>query len=390
MTTMAEKEGDVVRLVKFDGTDDHWHEWSVKTLALATIRGFKKTLTMDTKPCTDATYKTTNNNAIKKLYDLNNKAYQLLVMSCSGIAFGLVNQAKTTDLQDGDAFLAWKYLTDRYSPNQTSDLIALSGQFNKCSLKSKYTDPDEWFIELELLRTQMRLINTKFTKQDEELIAHILDKLPLEYSEVVTTVEGQTTMTLDDLKSKIRVFYKRKFKCESTDAKEIALIMHPKFKGTCRNCGRQGHRANKCRSRPAGSKLEKPKTIATVGKGLKCFNCNKFAGHLSKDCPEPRCETTSTKSKESNKTGMFVGVCKETHCTGISSNDFNNDNSGKFENLQFCGASSTTNSEHWLADTGATSHITMSDTHMTNVEEVDITVMVGNGNEITCTKRGTL
>ena len=36
------------------------------------------------------------------------------------------------------------------------------------------------------------------------------------------------------------------------------------------------------------------------------------------------------------------------------------------------------------------SHITMSDTYMTDVEVVDITVVVGNGNEITCTKRGTL
>ena len=174
MTTTADKEGDVVRLVKFDGTDDHWHEWSVKTLALAKIRGFKKTLTTDTKPCTDAIYETTNDDAIKKIYDLNDKAYQLLVMSCSGIAFGLVNQAKTNDLQDGNAYLAWKNLKDRYSPNQTSDLIALSGQFNKCSLKNKDQDPDEWFIELELLRTRMKLIDTKFTKQDEELMAHIL------------------------------------------------------------------------------------------------------------------------------------------------------------------------------------------------------------------------
>jgi len=123
MSTTAEKEGDVVRLVRFDGTDEHWHEWSVKTLALAKIRGYKKTLTTDTKPCTDAVYEASTDANVKKIYENNDKAYQLLVMSCNGIAFGLVNQAKTTDLEDGNAYLAWKSLNDRYSPNATSCLL---------------------------------------------------------------------------------------------------------------------------------------------------------------------------------------------------------------------------------------------------------------------------
>ena len=87
-------------------------------------------------------------------------------MSCNGIAFGLVNQAKTADLEDDNAFLAWKNLTDTYSPNSTLDLIALTSQFSKCSLKTKEQDPDERFIELELLCTQMKTINVKFAKED--------------------------------------------------------------------------------------------------------------------------------------------------------------------------------------------------------------------------------
>ena len=236
----------------------------------------------------------------------------------------------------------------------------------------------------------MKLINVKFIKQDEELIAHILNKLPTDYSEVITTVEGLTTMSLDDLKSKIRAFYKRKFKSEPSNDKEIALAITPKFKGTCRNCGRQGHRSNECRSRPAGTKVDKPRHPPIVGKGLKCFNCNKYAGHISKDCPEPRRENTTTKNRESNETGMFVGTCEEIHRVGLTSTDIDSEISGNVENNEFCGASSDTKQENWLADTGATSHITMSDTEMTDVETVDIVVVVGNGNEITCTKRGTL
>jgi hypothetical protein len=43
----------------------------------------------------------------------------------------------------------------------------------------------------------------------------------------------------------------------------------------------------------------------TTNKGVKCFNCNKHAGHIARDCPEPKKDKiTSTK-----ETGMFVGCC---------------------------------------------------------------------------------
>ena len=117
-------------------------------------------------------------------------------MSCTRIAFGLVNQAKTAHLIDGDAFLAWKNLCDRYAPHETSDLIQLSGEFSKCNLESTKSDPDEWFIKLDMIRNRMTQINSSFQKQDIEVIAHIIDKLPSEYSEVISVVEGMTRKSL--------------------------------------------------------------------------------------------------------------------------------------------------------------------------------------------------
>ena len=62
-----------------------------------------------------------------------------------------------------------------------------------------------------------------------EVIANIIDKLPVEYSEVVTVVEGMTTISLNKLKGKIRAFCKRKLKgTKSTN--EIALFTQ-KYKG---------------------------------------------------------------------------------------------------------------------------------------------------------------
>ena len=50
------------------------------------------------------------------IYKANDKASHLLIMSCTGIAFGLVNQAKMKKLIDGNACMALKNLEARYPP----------------------------------------------------------------------------------------------------------------------------------------------------------------------------------------------------------------------------------------------------------------------------------
>ena len=80
-----------------------------------------------------------------------------------------------------------------------------------------------------------------------EVIANVINKLPVEYSEVVTVVKGMTTISLNELKSKIRVFNKLKLK-GTKRTKEIALFTQ-KYKGICKNCGKQGHKADVCRSK---------------------------------------------------------------------------------------------------------------------------------------------
>jgi hypothetical protein len=55
---------------------------------------------------------------------------------------------------------------------------------------------------------------------------------------------------------------------------------------------------------------------------------------------------------------------------------------------EFCASSE--GKERWLADTGATTHITMNDKYMTDIETVKVTVIVGDGKEVLCTKRGNI
>ena len=253
-----------------------------------------------------------------------------------------------------------------------SDLIQLSANFSNCALDNY--DPDEWFIKLDLIRDWMTQINAKFEKEDEEVIAHILNKLPLEYSEVITSVKGLSSVTLRDIKAKNCAFYKQKFSGNKNPS-ELALFAGGKFKGDCRSCGKQGHKASECcsKSNVAGDKGHKDKKA-----GIKCFNCNKFAGHYAKDCPEKKKTKASDKKKE---TGMFVGMCvqesEQPWCDTVTMD---------VDEATLCAVN--VGGEKWLADTGALSHITMFDRGMTNTKNISIHVIVGDGKEVLCTKRG--
>jgi ribosomal protein RSM22 (predicted rRNA methylase) len=55
----------------------------------------------------------------------------------------------------------------------------------------------------------IKIIHTSYTKQDMELVAHILNSLPRQYSEVVTNIEELDNLALADVKAKLRLFYQQ-------------------------------------------------------------------------------------------------------------------------------------------------------------------------------------
>jgi hypothetical protein len=137
-------------------------------------------------------------------------------------------------------------------------------------------------------------------------------------------------------------------------SKDIALFA-AKFKGKCHNCDKQGHKLAECwiNNNISGERGARDKDGKE--KGMKCFNRNKYAGHMAKDCPEKK-ETQS--GEEKKETGMFVGICKEigtsddildkNHLIG-----FVPETKEDMEQEEFCALSDGV--ELWLADTGSTS-----------------------------------
>jgi Zinc knuckle len=79
-----------------------------------------------------------------------------------------------------------------------------------------------------------------------------------------------------------------------------------KFKGTCRNCGKIGHKAHECRSsrvEPSDGATKGSVTPAGDKSHVTCYNCQQ-KGHFANKCTLPK----KLKSDAAADMGMFVGA----------------------------------------------------------------------------------
>ncbi len=146
------------------------------------------------------------NEAIAKEYNLY--AYSNLILSCKGVAFSIVDGAKTTALPNGDARIAWIALKERYQVENAASKVELKRQFTEMLLK-RGQNPDEWFLKLDHLRNRLQAMKSSI--QDEDYVAHVLSNLMNEYSELVTVLEGDLEgLAIQKLRERVRCFYRRK------------------------------------------------------------------------------------------------------------------------------------------------------------------------------------
>ena len=110
-----------LRYLPFRGKKDEWNMWSQKFLAKARKKGYKDILIGKTKipKTSDDDYDV---DEAKRLEELNKEAYYDLSTAMEDkVAFNKVVLAKTDDLPDGDAYLAWKMLNNKKNPNNAAD-----------------------------------------------------------------------------------------------------------------------------------------------------------------------------------------------------------------------------------------------------------------------------
>jgi hypothetical protein len=109
------------------------------------------------------------------------------------------------------------------------------------------------------------------------MISHIFSKLPVSYSEFITSqkTKGIQNTSVEDIKDGLEEYWKRKIKTstKTTETEEKALSVtdgKPKgksggrFKGTCNYCGKPGHKAIDCFRRNRERTVKTETTIETT------------------------------------------------------------------------------------------------------------------------------
>ena len=169
----------LVKKVPFDGKQDSWRQWRNRALTFAGSKGFRGALVRDLSPfITEEQYElgdeaeATVAAAVaaattpvgddmpsipavatalqRKHYKMNIDAFNFLLLSCEGSAFGFVEKSISKEFPEGNAHNAWLALLGRYeSSNIGNDYVDINKGFAECKLDGLVGDPDKWFQDLE-------------------------------------------------------------------------------------------------------------------------------------------------------------------------------------------------------------------------------------------------
>jgi hypothetical protein len=158
-------------------------------------------------------------------------------------------------------------------------------------------------------------INEKYEKDDLQMKSHIMNSMSSGYDPVIVKFRGELAeLTIAKLRKEIVLQYKSLLKIKGKSTLESALMAnvskHPykKFKGTCRNCGKIGHKAAECRSKASedGGGGSGGGTATSDKSNITCYNCGE-KGHYANKCNRPKKDKSGDSTTD---TAMFVGMSR--------------------------------------------------------------------------------
>ncbi len=333
------KMTDKNSVMQFTGTGDdrEWKHYKMRALAHARTKGWQRALLeVRTLPTDSRVYHGMITEEETKHVDENNKAWEYLTKTCTGLAL------EELGLADGHAGKAWKSFTEKYEPNQDTDLITLKQKFETCKIQD-FTSPEEWVMKLEILNLEMAKIDTNYRMSDVLLNSTIMSKLPSVYNALLPTLKWRNTMpntlTTRELKKELQEYYEERIKerdpenlAMAVDTEELksSYSKQPSVKNRsytasekrnyikelqCYFCGETGHTQKFCRVRAAKeatgefipkpwtprltTRLKNPRKLEERTK-VRCPNCN-LEGHFGLHCPE------LNKAEEATQELHFMG-----------------------------------------------------------------------------------
>ena len=397
-----------IKVIPFSGNKRDWPIWSEKFLARGDLKGYKDILTGKVKVPSDEEYDDMEDATLKAkakaLRKLNKDAFIDLLLSITAetetgrIAFQIVKGSKTKDLSDGDARAAWKKLNSKFESTRAPNRLLLKEKFTNSRLKSARSDPDVWITQLEDLQVQINNARENSITEDD-LMEHILGNLPSVYDIEVHTLRKRLDdlhdpLTLEELREELCLKFEMmnrrgKLGLSQTPNEEHALFAGG-FKGKCNNCGKIGHRARDCRDKN-GNKGKQENNGGSnnqnnneADKNVECFYC-KRKGHRISNCYKLKQKEQANVGVEgANGRGQNQRSSDERSTTsevGLGVLDYQLEEVGLLK--------MDAGTKHlFIADSGASCHLTGSMEGMVDCQKIHECVTVGNGKTVQATMIG--
>ena len=248
-----------IKVIVFSGKIKDWSVWEEKYLAKSQKKGYKAIFTGKVKVTKEEENETAEEKKKReKIEETNEDAFSDLILSfadteAGNVAFSIVRNAKTKDLPDGDAFLAWTNLKKKFAPQTAPTEMSLYSNFHSSKLQSG-EDPDIWICHLEDLRIRLGEMGTKM--EDRLFLMHILNNLTMEYENTIQMLEKRNSstavdpLTLEELRADLNLKYERMEQRGDTNRNENDAAFYAggkMFKGKCNKCGKLGHKSFQCK-----------------------------------------------------------------------------------------------------------------------------------------------
>lgn len=370
-------ESQTIRLPKFSGNQEDWHDWSTKIVKQLDIKGLHRVFNRRFGKLADGTTDVTipseddywdldesdeDENKQIKAFDMNKKAHAYLTICCTGTPLNIVKGAVTEDLPNGDALLAMERLKDKYEPKGVLAQVELTSKFSKCLLEG-YSDPDDWFMALAELRRRMKDLKIPVSK--EQYMSHILANLTQDYRSlfpvVAKTMEKDPDYDVEEMHNDIRGYYMKEIEpTKKVEQQALNTSQSTPYNSNQGNANNNGQFTEDQKAQFRDKEREKFRQgIIKYDPGPyvaeKCPHCGMW-GHLEAYCINKKMGRApgDRGPKKNFKKGKSKGpnqahVAEQGHSDSFT--------------MVFTSASGLNLKEmktKWVADTGATTHMTNS------------------------------
>ena len=222
--------GQKVTSYKFNGKGEDWANWAIKTKALAALQNceehFEESQVLPTKAASnlDLAKAVADRTGDYDVYRANVKAFAILVQSCDGTPLFIVNE------HDKNMWLAWSAIKDKYYYDPVRAFARITKKWNACALDTTARDPEDLFLELNLINKQLEEISVNYKKDANEVAVHITEHLYKGYASVLTMLTTlvddmgwSDEQTLDRTKRAIQNHWEKNFKEEKDVSKKKVL-----------------------------------------------------------------------------------------------------------------------------------------------------------------------